>query len=147
MANDTQNMTDVTQGNTLSYLNGRRMMGTESSVLVSSSAYLNDSRVREWVATESLRRNGPDYPLLYGMPSLLNGIGDSRDHARIEELVTAERRINPAFDAFVGEHFLSTFTLDDLAACPSGSVGMRGWKGAVDSVPATLVFGEGREIF
>ena len=37
-------------------------VATESSVLVSSSRYLNDPRVRDWVATHLLRRNGPDVP-------------------------------------------------------------------------------------
>ena len=35
---------------------------TDSSVLVSSSRYLNDARVRDWVATHLLRRNGADVP-------------------------------------------------------------------------------------
>ena len=37
-------------------------IATDSSVLVSSSKYLNDARVRDWVATHLLRRNGPDVP-------------------------------------------------------------------------------------
>ena len=37
-------------------------VGTESSMLVSSSKYLNHPRLREWVAMILLRKNGPDFP-------------------------------------------------------------------------------------
>ncbi|WP_240345003.1 hypothetical protein [Novosphingobium sp. THN1] len=37
---------------------------TPSSVLVSSSKYLNNPRLRDWLAMILLRRNGPDLPPL-----------------------------------------------------------------------------------
>lgn len=114
---------DVTSGNAVVHLNGRRMVRTASSVLVSSSPWLNDARVREWVATESLRRNGADYPLLYGMHEMLGAIDQVRDRDRTEELIARERKLNPKLDAWFEERFISTFTLDDLADNPAGSVG------------------------
>ena len=65
---------DVTSGDINFYTNGRHMLKTQSSVMISSSPFLNDARIREWTATESLRRNGVDYPLLFGMMPLLEGI-------------------------------------------------------------------------
>ena len=56
------------------YYHGRRTVETPSSVLISSSQFLNDSRLREWISTETLRRNGADYPLLYGIPSMVDAI-------------------------------------------------------------------------
>ena len=41
---------------------GVALLGTDSSVLISSSKYLNDPRLRDWIAKIALRRNGPDYP-------------------------------------------------------------------------------------
>lgn len=114
---------EVTSGEAVFYLNGRRKVRTESSVLISSSRWLNDARVREWTATESLRRNGHDYPLLYGLPTLMQAVDEVVDADHIERLVAEERRINPQFDLWLSEGFLSTYTKDDLRQFPEGSVG------------------------
>lgn len=114
---------EVTSGEAVFYLNGRRKVRTESCVLISSSRWLNDARVREWTATESLRRNGHDYPLLYGLPTLMQAVDEVVDADHIERLVAEERRINPQFDLWLSEGFLSTYTKDDLRQFPEGSVG------------------------
>lgn len=114
---------EVTSGSPVFYLNGRRKVKTESSVLVSSSRWLNDGRVREWISTENLRRNGHDYPLLYGLPTLMQAVDEVRDVEDAERLVADERRRNPAFDRWLNEGFVSTYTKDDLKAYPEGSVG------------------------
>ena len=45
------------------YFNGAiRRVETESSVLVSNSAYLNNAELRHLIAQEMLRRNGSDLP-------------------------------------------------------------------------------------
>ncbi|GAD48194.1 hypothetical protein NT2_02_02760 [Caenibius tardaugens NBRC 16725] len=114
---------ELTSGNAVFYLNGRRILKTESSIPISSSPWLNDARMREWIATENLRRNGPDYPLLYGLPPLLNAIDDCRDHEYLEQLFADERKRNPAFDRFMEEGYLSAFRRDDLAQYAAGTVG------------------------
>ena len=118
-----QTVAEVTEGSPVFYLNGRRKVSTESSVLVSSSRWLNDARVREWTATESLRRNGHDYPLLFGLPTLMTAVDESRDVESAERLVAEERARNPAFDRWLSEGFVSTYIKDDLRAYPAGSVG------------------------
>ncbi len=128
LATDTQadkddGASEVTTGSPVFYLNGRRNIKTESSVLVSSSPWLNDARIRDWVSTESLRRNGDDYPLLHGLPTLLQAIDETRDIARAERLIATERKRNPAFDAWYAEGFLSNYARDDLAQYPPGSIG------------------------
>lgn len=115
--------TEVTGGNAVFYLNGRVTVRTESSVPVSSSRWLNDARVREWVSTESLRRNGHDYPLLYGLPTLMHAVDEVSDVDQVERLVAEERRKNPAFDQWLTEGFVSTYSKDDLRQYPMGSVG------------------------
>ncbi len=102
---------------------GKQKLTTPSSVLISSSAYLNDSRIREWIATETLRRNGPDYPLLYGLPTLVQALDEIRDVDRIDELFARERRINRQLDRWFEERFVSTYTKEDLARQPEGSIG------------------------
>lgn len=114
---------DVTGGNAVFYLNGRRTIQTESSVPVSSSRWLNDARVREWIATENLRRNGHDYPLLFGLPTLMQATDQVRDVDAAERLSEAERAVNPVWDRFLSEGFVSRYTKCDLAAYPAGSTG------------------------
>ncbi len=105
------------------YHHGRKKVPTPSSVLISSSPYLNDIRLREWISTETLRRNGPDYPLLFGIPSMVEAIEQGRDQDGVDALIKAERRRNPLLDRWFGERFISSFTLADLERNPTGSIG------------------------
>ena len=109
--------------NPIVYYHGRQKVTTPSSVLISSSTYLNDARLRDYISTESLRRNGADYPLLFDIMSMVEAVEKARDTDRIEALIAAERRRNPALDRWFGERFISSFTLYDLADNPAGSVG------------------------
>ncbi len=96
---------------------------TESSVLVSSSKYLNHPRLREWIAMICLRKNGPDFPPQAEMYPVLEILDSLRDHARIEEMFTAERKVNPALDRWFEEGFISKYQIDDFRDYPPGSVG------------------------
>jgi ubiquinone biosynthesis protein Coq4 len=104
-------------------MRGRRAVTTESSVLISSSKFLNDARIREWVVNENLRRNGRDYPMTYGIPSLIAAVRDVQDQDRIEALFDEARRGWPELDRWFDDRFLSTLTKDDLKALPAESVG------------------------
>jgi len=104
---------------------GLKRITTQSSTLISSSRYLNDARLREWISTEALRRNGRDYPFLYGLPTMIRALDESRDIDRIDALFAAERKINPALDRWLDERFVSRYTKADLAANPEGSIGRR----------------------
>lgn len=114
---------DAKEASPIVYYHGRKKVATESSVLVSSSPFLNDIRLREWLSTESLRRNGADYPLLFGIPSMVEAVEQGRDEEKVAALIQAERRLNPALDQWFAERFISSFTLADLASNPSGSIG------------------------
>ena len=98
-----------------SYLmSGITPVATESSLLVSSSRYLNDPRIRDWVATHLLRRNGPDVPTPSDSIQLVQILREVQDIDRINELFAQERQKNPALDAWFREGFVSTFQRDDL---------------------------------
>ena len=103
-------------------LRGVMPVETPSSVLVSSSKYLNNPRLREWLAMIMLRKNGADYPPAAEMHEFLGILDELRDYARIEALLTAERKINPALDAWFNEGFISTFKIDDLQDLALGSL-------------------------
>jgi ubiquinone biosynthesis protein COQ4 len=107
------------------YVGARRNdITTESSILVSSSKYLNNALIRGSLPNFMLRKNSPelrteaDHTL-----GVYAGFEQVRDHKRIEELLTAERKINPQLDAWLEERYLSTWTNDDFAKYAPGTVG------------------------
>lgn len=102
---------------------GVKLLGTESSVLVSSSKYLDSAKLRDWIAMIALRKNGPDVPPQAEMHQLLPILHELRDFARIETMIAEERRENPRFDAWFAEGFTSDYTIEDLKACAPGTVG------------------------
>ena len=104
-------------------LRGVTQLTTASSTLISSSKYLNNAALREWMAQELLRRNGPDLPVPTGAFRLSQIIREIQDFGRISEMLEAERRRLPALDQFLAEGFTSTFKREDLARYPPGSVG------------------------
>ncbi|MBY0511580.1 MAG: hypothetical protein K2P94_15695 [Rhodospirillaceae bacterium] len=104
-------------------MRGVMPVNTPSSVLVSSSKYLNNARLREWVAMIMLRRNGPDYPPPAEMGEFLAILNELRDFARIEELFTDERKTNPALDAWFKAGHVSDYKIEDLEKYAPGTVG------------------------
>ena len=107
-----------------SYLmQGIEKVETDSSVLVSSSRYLNDARVRDWVATHLLRRNGPDVPTPSDSIQLVQILREVQDIDHINRLIAEEREKNPALDAWFKEGFISTFGLEDLKKYDPETVG------------------------
>ena len=94
---------------------GMRDVATVSSVPVSSSRYLNNARMRDWIATHFLRRNGADRPTPSDNVELKKALAEIRDPQQVEDLFERERKTNAALDRWLSERFMSTFTLDDLA--------------------------------
>lgn len=103
-------------------LRGITQMTTASSTLISSSRYLNSPRMREWVAQELLRKNGPDLPTPSGAFVLSGIIKEMQNYAEIDAMLEAERKHNETLDRFLSEGFVSTYTLEDLDKYPSDSV-------------------------
>lgn len=104
-------------------LRGVMPVGTDSSVLVSSSKYLNNPRLREWLAMILLRKNGPDMPPQAEMHEFLGILDELRDYDRIEEQFTAERKVNPRLDAWFRAGHVSNYKIDDFAQYAPGTLG------------------------
>ena len=102
---------------------GVSMLGTDSSVLVSSSKYLNCAPLREWIAKIAFRKNGPDVPPAAEMYELLPILNALRDFDHIEHMITQERKVNPRFDAWFNAGFVSDYKIEDLKSCAPGTVG------------------------
>lgn len=106
---------------------------TDSSVLISSSRYLNDPRLRDWVATHMLRRNGADVPTPSDSIQLVLILREIQDIDRINELFAAERKNNPALDAWFAEGFSSSYGREDLAGYAPNTVGGIFYRQLVDN--------------
>jgi ubiquinone biosynthesis protein Coq4 len=104
-------------------MRGRRTVATESSVLVSSSKFLNDARIREWVESQNLRKAGDDVPLTYGIPALIQAMRELQDHARIDVLFDEARKDWPELDRWLDDRHLARLTKADLEGYPPESVG------------------------
>ena len=102
---------------------GVNQLPTMSSVLVSSSKYLNSPKLRDWVARSQLKKGGLDFPGPAEMYELLPILDELRDFDRIEALFHEERRTNPRLDQWIGEGFVSNYKLEDMAGLPRESVG------------------------
>jgi ubiquinone biosynthesis protein Coq4 len=104
-------------------MRGMMPVETESSVLVSSSKYLNNPRMRDWLATMFLRKNGPDMPPHTDMYALLPILDELRDHDHIEAMIAEERKTNAKLDAWFSEGFVSSYEISDLAQYEPGTLG------------------------
>lgn len=106
------------------YFNGRiQKIETQSSVLVSSSKYLNHSGLRALIAQEMLRRNGPDLPNTAYIPEVAQILHDLEDMPRIIELFEMEKARLPLFKRWLDRKSLSNFTLAETKDCAPGTLG------------------------
>jgi ubiquinone biosynthesis protein Coq4 len=104
-------------------MRGIRQIATNSSSLVSSSKYLNDPRIRDWVSTHMLRRSGTDRPSPSDPGALHMILREVQDAERINALLQLERQKSPKLDAWFSEGFVSTYGVQDLAQYAPGTVG------------------------
>lgn len=106
------------------YFNGNiRKVETESSVLVSSSKYLNHPMLRSLVSQEMLRRNGPDLPNTAFIPEVAQILHDLEDMQQIITLFEMEKRRLPEFGRWLEKRSLSDFTLAETKDCAPGTLG------------------------
>lgn len=111
------------------YMNdGYKRPEAQSSELTSTSPYLNDYRIREWMVTQSLRRNGPDMPVTFGQPDLNVALEQAQDHEYINQLFEDARKDWPELDQFLEERYMSRWLKKDLENCPKGSLGNIVWS-------------------
>ena len=87
-----------------------RLEAPTSSLMKSTSEWLNHPIIREVLPIWLLRKNGPDFPVEADHTlGLSKAFDDVVPSARLAELLEEERRINPEFDAWVAEGFVSNY--------------------------------------
>ncbi|MBO9723922.1 MAG: hypothetical protein J7530_06065 [Novosphingobium sp.] len=106
------------------YFNGAiKAITTQSSVLVSSSRYLNHAPLRALIAQEMLRRNGPDLPNTAYIPEVAQIFHELEDMGRIIQLFEMEKARLPEFRRWLEEKRLADFTIAELEYCAPGTLG------------------------
>lgn len=106
------------------YFNGAiRKVETESSVLVSSSKYLNNADLRHLISQEMLRRNGADLPNTAYIPEVAQLLMMCEDFGRIMALFEEEKARLPKFREWCSNRSLSDFKKDDVKDCAPGTLG------------------------
>lgn len=107
-------------------------VGTHSSVLISSSKYLNHPMLREAMATALLRRNGRDRRVGWDSQHIVRAYWEVRDADKINAMLGEARAADAKLDAWFAARHISTFRRDDLKAYPQGTLGQIFHKYLVD---------------
>lgn len=106
------------------YFNGRiQSVATSSSVLVSSSKYLNHAELRSLIAQEMLRRNGPDLPNTAYIPQVAAILHGLEDMAEVMRLFEEEKARLPLFREWLEKRQLADYTLEEVKDCAPGTLG------------------------
>lgn len=106
------------------YFNGAiKPVETTSSILVSSSKYLNHPELRHLIAQEMLRRNGDDLPNTAYIPEVAQILHNLEDMVEINRLFEEEKARLPLFKKWLDEKSLSNFTLAETENCAPGTLG------------------------
>jgi len=106
------------------YFNGAiKTISTESSVLVSSSKYLNHAELRNLIVQEMLRRNGPDLPNTAFIPEVAQILMMMEDFPRVFELFEMEKARLPRFREWLDKQSLADFKKDEVKDCAPGTLG------------------------
>ncbi len=101
-----------------------RLEAPTSSLMKSTSEWLNHPIIREVLPIWLLRKNGPDFPVEADHTlGLSKAFDDVVPSARLAELLEEERRINPEFDAWVAEGFVSNYDNEHFNQYAPGTVG------------------------
>lgn len=95
---------------------------TDSSVLISSSPYLNHPQLRALIAQEMLRRNGPELPNTAYIPDVVKILMELEDWPRIFQLFEEEKARLPAFKAWLDGRKVSLFTTEELSGAAPGTL-------------------------
>ncbi|MEM8695992.1 MAG: Coq4 family protein [Pseudomonadota bacterium] len=116
------------------YFNGEiRKIETDSSVLVSSSKYLNHPELRALIAQEMLRRNGADMPNTAYIPEVAQILHMLEDFGENHRLFEAEKERLPLFKEWLDKKSLADFTKEEVKNCAPGTLGEALYKFMTES--------------
>ncbi|WP_150294289.1 Coq4 family protein [Sphingobium estronivorans] len=104
------------------YNGGESPHRTESSVLISSSPYLNHPQLRSLIAQEMLRRNGAELPNTAYIPDVVKILMELENWPRIFQLFEEEKVRLPEFKAWLEGRKISLFRKEELEGAKPGTL-------------------------
>ena len=115
----------VTDADIAYYNAGAKKITTESSVMISSSSYLNNASLRELLAQEMLRRNGPDISITANIPQVFEIMASLENMPRVAQLFEEEKKRLPEFRQWLDDRDLFDIKGEDVAHCAPGTLGAK----------------------
>jgi len=107
-----------------SYLQaGAKPLTTESSILISSSRFLNDPVLRDLHAQTAFSKNGTDLPVTYLSIEFYKAYLKVRPYEEEAAAIAAYKAADPKFAAWLDERFLSNYKAEAVAHCKPGTLG------------------------
>jgi ubiquinone biosynthesis protein COQ4 len=102
---------------------GAKPLTTESSILVSSSRFLDDAVLRDLHAQSAFAKNGSDIPVTYLSVEYYKAYLKVRDYAAEEAAIAAHKKADAKFAAWLDARFLANYKADAVAHCKPGTLG------------------------
>jgi ubiquinone biosynthesis protein COQ4 len=119
-------MSQSLQQSEVEYLKGRNAVPqSTSSLLLSSSKYLNSARLRDVLMQEALRKSGREFPLTYLVSDAIQAFEELKDHDLIDRLLAEEKAHKPEFATWLDARHLSKFSATELAQHAPGTLGAK----------------------
>lgn len=115
----------------IDYMRGGRGFNANSSILRSTSRYLNSPLVREVWANEGLRCSGPDVFTTSLIPEFYQAFDQVMDHADVARMFKEDAERLPELRAWLDERYSGNITYDQVKDCAPGTMG-HGVKGLMD---------------
>jgi ubiquinone biosynthesis protein COQ4 len=101
-----------------------RKVAASSSLLQSTSAWLNNGKIREIIAVWLLRKNGPDFPVEADHTlGLAAAFGEVLPDSEVLGLFEAEMAEDAELNAWIKQGYVSTYQNEDFLRYPAGTVG------------------------
>lgn len=106
--------------------NGRMInpadMGS-ATLLRSNSIYLNDPRLRDWIATECLRKHGRDINHYGSVMDMMQIRSELIDQDEVNRLFKLARAKDPAIDFWFSERYMPSYDWRELQELSRGTLG------------------------
>jgi ubiquinone biosynthesis protein COQ4 len=105
------------------YMRGGKAFNANSSILRSTSKYLNSPLVREVWSNEGLRCSGPDVFTTSLIPEFYEAFGKIMDEADVARMFKADAERLPELRAWLDERYCGNITYDQVKDCAPGTLG------------------------
>jgi ubiquinone biosynthesis protein COQ4 len=105
------------------YMRAGMSLESSSSILLSSSKYLNSPLIRDWICNEALRRPGPDANTIARTPEFYHALEQVFDHETTARLIREDAQRLPDLGQWLRERRLCNITAEDVRSCAPGTLG------------------------